>query len=650
VTVTVLAQTVLAQAAGQPATGAISLIWLVPLLPLAGFAVNLAFGRRLKALSGWIATGALTASFVIAVAALLELLSFDAEARTVVLHGWRWFAGVAFDLRFDPLSATLVLVVTGVGSLIHLYSIGYMAHDERKPTYFAWLNLFAAAMLILVLSQNFLVMFLGWEGVGLCSYLLIGFWFDRDGVPAAAKKAFLANRVGDVGFLLAMFLIYQSFGTLDFGDVFARFGEAGTATATATALLLFLACAGKSAQIPLFVWLPDAMAGPTPVSALIHAATMVTAGVFLVARAHPIFEAAPAAQTTVVLIGAGTALLAAVIAIAQDDIKKILAYSTVSQLGYMFIGVGLGPLGYVPGLFHLVTHAFFKAQLFLGAGSVMHGNDDDVDVKHFGGLRKVMPVTWATMGVAWLAILGIPPLSGFFSKEQVLTAAFEQGEAGTVAWAIGVVTAGLTAFYMSRLFFLTFHGKPRWPEGRHPHESAPVMTFPLIVLALLAAVGGVLNLGPDGLLARFLEPVFAGGAAETAARLSVNELVLTALTVGITVIGAAVAWYMYGSGRVDWLALRERNLAGWRVVADKFYVDEAYELVNVKGGGALARGSAWFDEHIIDGGVRDLGRAVLTLGRRTRRLQNGLVRSYAVGVLAGAAIFVGALVLAASLH
>ncbi|HEY8556027.1 MAG TPA: proton-conducting transporter membrane subunit, partial [Actinomycetes bacterium] len=370
------------------------------------------FGQRLRALAGWVATLAVAAAFVVAVAALLELLAQPGDARTQILRGSEWFTSgdlrVAFDLRWDPLSATMALVVTGVSSLIHLYSIGYMADDERRETFFAWLNLFVASMLVLVLAQNFLVMFLGWEGVGLCSYLLVGFWFNRrlllvnplgrlvEGepddtrevwAPPAAKKAFLANRIGDVGFLLAMFLVFATVGSLDFDVVFGRAGSLASGTATAIALLLFMACTGKSAQFPLYVWLPDAMAGPTPVSALIHAATMVTAGVFLVARTHVIFEASGTAQTVVVLVGAGTALLAALIAIGQDDIKKILAYSTVSQLGYMFIGVGLGPIGYAAGMFHLVTHAFFKAQLFLGAGSVMHGNDEDTDIKHFGGLR-----------------------------------------------------------------------------------------------------------------------------------------------------------------------------------------------------------------------------------------------------------------------
>jgi NADH-quinone oxidoreductase subunit L len=649
-------------------------VWLLPLLPLAGFAVNVALGRRLRGLAGWLATALVAASFAIAVAALLELLSHGAEDRTQILRGYRWFTSgdlrVGFDFRWDQLSATMALVVTGVSSLIHLYSIGYMADDDRRATFFAWLNLFVAAMLVLVLAQNFLVMFLGWEGVGLCSYLLIGFWFNRrlpvvqpdarlvEGVPdetqevwapAAAKKAFIVNRVGDVGFLLAMFLIFDRFRSLDFNEVFDQASGLAGGTATAVALLLFLACAGKSAQIPLFVWLPDAMAGPTPVSALIHAATMVTAGVFLVARAHVLFEASPTAQTVVLVVGALTALLAALIAIGQDDIKRILAYSTVSQLGYMFVAVALGPIGYVAGLFHLVTHAFFKAQLFLGAGSVMHGNDDDTDVKHFGGLRKVMPITFLTTAAAWLAIIGFPLTSGFYSKEAILGAAYEHGGFGLFGWAVGAVTAGLTAFYMSRLLFLTFLGEPRWPEGRHPHESRPVMTVPLVVLAVLA-LGGGLVLGGGGFrggpLADFLEPVLAGpeAAAEAPASLG-TELLLAAIAVGVAAVGVLAAWRVYLSRRVDWLALRARYAAAWRLLANKLYIDEIYEFFTVTLGRALAAFLAVnVDQRTIDGAVNGAAGAIGAVASRSRRLQTGLVRTYAVGVLGGAVLIVAFLV------
>jgi NADH-quinone oxidoreductase subunit L len=632
----------------------IRLVWLVPLLPLAGFAVNTLVGRRLRQAAGWLATLLMAAAFAITVAALLELLGRDAGARVSILRGYQWFVSgnlrVAFDLRVDQLSVTLALVVTGVGFLIHLYSIGYMAGDPRRGTYFAWLNLFAAAMLVLVLAQNFLVMFLGWEGVGLCSYLLIGFWFTRSEVPPAAKKAFIANRIGDVGFLIAMFLIFATFGSLDFDRVFGGAGNVAAGTATAIALLLFLACTGKSAQIPLYVWLPDAMAGPTPVSALIHAATMVTAGVFLVARTHVLFEASSAAATTVVVIGALTALLAAVIATAQDDIKRILAYSTVSQLGYMFIAVGLGPIGYAAGIFHLVTHAFFKAQLFLGAGSVMHGNDDSTDIKEFGGLRRLMPITFVTTMAAWLAIIGFPFTAGFYSKDQILGAAFDHGGIGTAAWAIGVLTAGLTGFYMSRLVFLTFFGERRWPQGRHPHESPPVMTVPLVVLGLLALIGGFTLstfTGVGGRIQDFLEPVL-GPVPETGATI-LNAVWLSVIATVLAFLGAGVAWYVYLSGRVSWLELRTRFAGAWRVVAGKLYVDELYEFFTVRLGGALVTFLAGpVDTGVIDGAVEGVAHAVGDGASRGRRLQTGLVRTYAVGVLGGAVLLLAFLVFRSS--
>jgi NADH-quinone oxidoreductase subunit L len=627
-------------------------------------------GQRLRALAGWLATLMVAAAFAIAVAAFVELLGRDAESRTAVLRGYTFITSgdlrVAFDLRWDQLSAVMALVVTGVSSLIHLYSIGYVAHDARRETFFAWLNLFVASMLVLVLAQNFVVMFLGWEGVGLCSYLLIGFWFnrplplvnplgrlvpgepdDRDEVwaPPAAKKAFLANRIGDVGFLLAMFLIFATVGSLDFDDVFGRASGLATGTATAVALLLFLACTGKSAQFPLYVWLPDAMAGPTPVSALIHAATMVTAGVFLVARTHALFEASGTAQTVVVVVGALTALLAAVIAIGQDDLKKILAFSTISQLGYMFIGVGLGPIGYAAGMFHLVTHAFFKAQLFLGAGSVMHGNDDDVDVKHFGGLRAVMPVTFWTTVAAWAAIIGVPFTAGFYSKDQVLAAAFDHGGIGRLAWAVGVLTAGLTAFYMSRYLFLTFLGERRWPEGRHPHESPPVMTVPLIVLGLLALVAGFTLstfTGAGGRFQTFLEPILGQQAHEGT---SATAFWLSATATGVAAVGAIIAWLLYGSRRVDWLAVRARFAPAWRALAERLYVDQVYEFFTVTLGRALAAFLAvTIDQRTIDGAVNGVAELVGTAARSGRRLQSGLVRNYALGVLGGAVLIVAFLV------
>ncbi len=632
----------------------IRLVWLVPLLPLAGFAVNTLVGRRLRQAAGWLATLLMAAAFAITVAVLLELLGRAPDARVAILRGYDWFVSgdlrVAFDLRVDPLSVTLALVVTGVGFLIHLYSVAYMAADARRGSYFAWLNLFAAAMLILVLAQNFLVMFLGWEGVGLCSYLLIGFWFTRPEVPPAAKKAFIANRIGDVGFLIAMFLIFATVGSLDFDRVFGAAGSLAGGTATAIALLLFLACTGKSAQIPLYVWLPDAMVGPTPVSALIHAATMVTAGVFLVARTHVLFEASSAAGATVVVIGALTALLAALIAMVQDDIKRILAYSTVSQLGYMFIAVGLGPIGYAAGIFHLVTHAFFKAQLFLGAGSVMHGNDDATDIKQLGGLRRLMPLTFVTTMAGWLAIIGFPFTAGFYSKDQILGAAFDHGGIGVAAWVIGVLTAGLTGFYMSRLVFLTFFGERRWPEGRHPHESPWVMTLPLLVLGLLALVAGFTLstfTGVGGRIQEFLQPVL-GQAPETGAT-AIDAVWLSVIATATAFVGVGVAWYVYLSGRVLWLAPRARFAGAWRALTGKLYVDELYELFTVRLGRALAGFLAGpVDRGVIDGAVNGLADAVATGASRGRRLQTGMVRTYAVGVLGGAVLLLAFLVVRSS--
>jgi NADH-quinone oxidoreductase subunit L len=612
----------------------------VPLLPLAGFAVNTLLGSRMRRAAGWLATLLVAAAFAITVAAVVELIGRDAGARVAILRGYAWFVSgdlrVAFDLRFDTLSATLALVVTGVGALIHLYSIGYMATDERRATYFAWLNLFAAAMLTLVLAQNFLVMFLGWEGVGLCSYLLIGFWFTRPEVPPAAQKAFIANRIGDIGFLIAMFLIFATFRSLDFDQVFGRAGGLATGTATAIALLLFLACTGKSAQIPLYVWLPDAMVGPT----------MVTAGIFLVARTNVLFQASDAAAATVVVIGALTALLGAVLAIGQDDIKRILAYSTISQLGYMFIGVGLGPIGYAAGIFHLVTHAFFKGQLFLGAGSVMHGNDDATDIKQFGGLRRAMPITFVTTVAAWLAIIGFPFTSGFYSKDQILAAAFHFRGVGYLAWAIGVLTAGITGFYMSRLVFLTFLGEPRWPSGRHPHESGPVMTVPLMVLGLLALIGGFTLstfTGVGGRIQDFLEPVL-GRAPETVAT-TVSDIWLSLIAVALAFAGVGVAWYLYLSGRVPWLAPRARFAGAWRALSNRLYVDQVYELFTVKLGRALTAFLAGpVDQGVVDGAVNDVADGVERAGERGSRLQTGLVRTYAVGVLGGAVLLLAFLV------
>jgi len=477
--------------------------YLVPLAPLVGFTLLLAVGARLRgAAAGWVATAAAAGSFGAALVTFAGLVSEDEHSRsfTQTLFTWLSVGDFRVDaaLLIDPLSVTMALFVTGVGTLIHLYSVGYMRGDPSYARFFTYLNLFMFSMLVLVLADSFLLSFLGWEGVGLCSYLLISFWFERESAAAAGKKAFVTNRIGDFGFMVAMFLLFGALGSLQYATVLGEVSSLSRTTATAVALLLFLGAVGKSAQLPLYVWLPDAMEGPTPVSALIHAATMVTAGVYLMARVAPLLaQSDPFVLTLVAAVGGLTALFAATIACAQNDIKRVLAFSTISQLGYMFLAVGSG--AYVAAIFHMITHAFFKALLFLGAGSVIHGMHDEQNMKRMGGLRRWMPVTWITFMVGWLAIAGVPPLAGFWSKDEILLAAWDRG---TIFWAVGLATALLTAYYMSRQVFLVFYGEARWgapgeagevSHASEPHESPWTMTVPLVVLAVLAAIGGALN-------------------------------------------------------------------------------------------------------------------------------------------------------------
>src|SRR6266480_3591754 len=474
------------------ASGTLSSFWLLIAIPLASAAVLLLLGRRADRWGHWLGVASIGVSFVLGLVYFFALRGLAGPYRAAELKLFD-FANVGsfkvdVNLLFDPLSAIFVLLITGVGFLIHLYAVGYMAHDPGRRRFFGYFNLFAAAMLLLVLGGNYLMTFLGWEGVGLASYLLIAFWYDRPSAATAGKKAFIMNRVGDAGLLLAMFLMVSTFGSLNFADVFSGVGKAGSTTVLMLGLLLLLGACGKSGQFPLQAWLPDALEGPTPVSALIHAATMVTAGVYLIARSNPIFSANHTAQTVVVAIGAFTLMFGAIIGCAKDDIKRVLAWSTVSQIGYMFLGVGLGGVAYALALIHLLAHGFFKAGLFLGAGSVMHAMNDQTDIRRFGGLWRYLRITWITFGLAWLAILGIPPLSGFFSKDPIIEAAFNRE--GWTGWLFGtaaLVGAGLTAFYMTRLFVLTFHGPKRWTDEVHPHESPPVMTVPLILLAIGSA-------------------------------------------------------------------------------------------------------------------------------------------------------------------
>jgi NADH-quinone oxidoreductase subunit L len=529
----------------------------------------------------------------------------------------------------------MALVVTGVGSLIHLYAVGYMHGDPRFSRFFTYLNLFAASMLTLVLAGNYAMLFLGWELVGLCSYLLISFWFVRPAAAAAGKKAFVVNRIGDFGFMIALMLIFRAFGTLSFGGIFERAGgELTIPLATAIGLLLLVGAAGKSAQVPLYVWLPDAMEGPTPVSALIHAATMVTAGVYVVARSAAIFELAPIARGTVAVIGAITAIWAASIAIAQTDIKRVLAYSTISQLGYMFLAVGAA--GYVAGLFHLMTHAFFKALLFLGAGSVIHALGDQQDMGRMGGLRKAMPVTAATMAVATLAIAGIPPLAGFWSKDEILGVVFAKGGMFSLLWIVGLVTALLTAFYMTRQYVLVFLGAPRWEPGTHPHESPKVMTVPLLILALLSVVGGLLNTPFRTSLEHFLEPSFEGITATHAPEGVGLFLLLAGLSVMAGVAGITAGYLAYNRPETLWRRFQAGFGRLWEAWENAYRIDDLYGAVLVKPGKRLAeRGAFSLDLGVVDGLVNGVGGMVRGGGRLGRRLQTGFVRSYGAIFTAG---------------
>jgi NADH-quinone oxidoreductase subunit L len=607
------------------------MVSLLILLPLGGSALLLAFGRRLpEPWAGLLGTLTVGAGFVFAAVAGWDFLTGAGHATTVPWFDWLAPLGVSAGLLWDPLSALMALVVTGVGALIHLYSIGYMKGDPRFGRFFAYMNLFVASMLILVLADGFALLFVGWELVGLCSYLLISFWFEKPAAAAAGKKAFVVNRVGDAGFLVALMLVFAAFGSLNYEEVLGRASsELSTGLATAITLLLLMGAAGKSAQFPLYVWLPDAMEGPTPVSALIHAATMVTAGVFMVARTGALFDLAPASAAVVACVGIGTALYAATIAVAQHDIKRVLAYSTISQLGYMFAGVGAG--AYVAGMFHLTTHAFFKALLFLGAGAVIHALAGEQDLRRMGGLWRKLPVTAATMVVAWLAISGIPPLSGFWSKDEILATIFARGGAWWVIWALGEITALITAFYMSRMIYLTFFGEKRWAEGAHPHEAPRVMAFSLAALAVLSLGAGVVNTPWRPGLEHFLEPAFEG--LEMAHLPSAGtQWVLAAISAGMALLGILLAAAAYLRGRRP-----AEEGAAWDLVRRGYRVDEGYARVFAAGGGAMARFAAdTVDQKGVDGLVNGVGVLVRTVGERLRPLQTGFVRQYGLGIVAGA--------------
>ncbi|KQV71611.1 NADH:ubiquinone oxidoreductase subunit L [Nocardioides sp. Root122] len=616
---------------GLPLLGAVLLLAVAPFLPAS---VRETFDRR----GHLVGTAAAVASFVLSLVLFLALLGRGEEERQVGQHLYTWFEtgslSVGMDLLYDQLAALFLLLITGVGSLIHVYAIGYMEHDPRRRRFFGYLNLFVAAMLTLILSANFVGLFLGWEGVGLASYLLIGFWQHKPSAAAAAKKAFVINRVGDIGLSLAIALMFATFGTTDFAGVSEHAGDASQDTLTALGLLLLLGACGKSAQVPLQAWLLDAMEGPTPVSALIHAATMVTAGVYLVVRANFIFELAPIAQTAVVVVATVTLLWGAILGCAKDDIKKALAGSTMSQIGYMMLAAGLGPVGYPFAIFHLLTHGFFKANMFLGAGSVMHGMDDDVDMRHYGALNKAMPVTFLTFAMGYLAIIGFPGFSGFWSKDRIIETALADN---LLVGLLAMLGAGITAFYMTRLMLMTFFTEKRWEADVHPHESPKVMTVPLVVLAALSVLGGVLLLGDW--IVNWLEPV-TGHAEHHEPPLP--ALVITLLIVGVVAIGIAAAWFLVGKRDVPREAPRDVSFATRAARAD-LYGDAINDAVVVRPGASLVGGLTTFDRVGVDGVVEGGSAAVGGLSNVMRRLQNGFVRSYALSLLGGALLVVLAL-------
>ena len=619
----------------------IDLLWLIIALPLAA-AVFLHFlGRYLKEpLSGWLASAAIGGSFAVAVAAAIPFIQGGEHGETLMLWEWMPAIGAGFEILWDPLSALMTLIVTGVGVLIHVFAIGYMHGDERFHRFFTYLNLFAASMLTLVLANNFAMLFVGWELVGLCSYLLIGFWYTRSAPPPAAKKAFVVNRIGDFGFMVGLMIVFTTFGTLSYTGVFDRAGDVlSPGMATAIGLLFLVGAAGKSAQLPLYVWLPDAMEGPTPVSALIHAATMVTAGVYVIARSAAIYELSTVAQVTVATIGAFTALWAASIALAQRDIKRVLAYSTISQLGYMFLAVGA--TAYVAGIFHLMTHAFFKALLFLGAGSVIHAMNDEQDMHKMGGLFKRLPVTAWTMGIATLAIAGIPPLAGFWSKDEILGSAFARGGWFSVLWVVGLLTALLTAFYMTRQWVMVFLGSPRWAEGVEPHESPRVMTVPLVILAGLSVVGGLINTPLRLTLEHFLDPAFELVTLQHPPEGLGMFVLLAGLSVVAGLAGAAAAFVTYRQPHTAWRDFEEGLEPLWGTWEEAYRVDDIYGRAIVSPGRRAAEVAAFnVDLPVIDGAVNGVGRLVRGLGDWARPLQTGFVRSYAALFLAGTVVVV----------
>ena len=624
----------------------LDLIWLIPVLPLAGALINLILGRKLgDPRAGWVATIATASSFLVTVLAYFEMLGRPAEERSHVATMFSWIrvGSLQVDLAVlaDPLSIVMALFVTGISTLIHLYAIGYMHGDNKFSKFFLYLNLFVFSMLLLVLGENLLVTFLGWEGVGACSYFLISFWHTRDSAAVAGKKAFVTNRIGDFGVMAAMFLAFNSLGTLSYNAIndSAHSGELAAVTATAIGLLLFVGACGKSAQLPLYLWLPDAMEGPTPVSALIHAATMVTSGVFLMTRMSPVLHASYEwVPTVIAVVGAATALFAATVAVAQNDIKKVLAYSTVSQLGYMFLAVGSG--AYVAAIFHMVTHAFFKALLFLGSGSVIHGMHHEQDMRRMGALRKVMPVTAFTFIIGWLAIAGVPPFAGFWSKDEILLYVYANNRG---LYVVGLITALLTAFYMTRQVIMVFFGKAKWNDhsaehGSHgdltPHESSWVMLTPLVMLAGLSVVGGAMQL-PFGKKFNFLERWLAPVVEESEAHIGEtwayqNKYLLLVVAIIVAVVGIAASIAVYAK---SWIKPIEP-----KVLEQAWYYDNAASRLIAGPGARTFNLIAWIDANIVDGTVNGVGKLIRNIATSLRRAQSGFVRAYALLISFGAVV------------
>jgi NADH-quinone oxidoreductase subunit L len=646
------------------------MLLLIPLLPLVGFMLNASFGRRLtKTAAGVIACGAMLVSFAVSVAGVAKLVAREPESRVIAQRVFTWITSgdfsVGLTLRLDPLSSVMILIITGIGLLIHIYSTAYMHEetDAEYARYFSYLNLFAAFMLVLVLGANFLVMFVGWEGVGLCSYLLIGFWYQKQSASDAGKKAFIVNRIGDWGFLLGVLLTFVRFGSLDFQDVArgaaALSPETTFGTMSVITLLMFVGATGKSAQIPLYVWLPDAMEGPTPVSALIHAATMVTAGVYMIGRNAVLFSHAPLTLTIVAIVGTATALLAGTIGLVQNDIKRVLAYSTVSQLGYMFLAMGVG--AYASGIFHLYTHAFFKALLFLGSGAVIHALGGEQDMRKMGGLRKELPITYWTFIVGAVAIAGIPPFAGFFSKDEILYRTYASGH--TVLWVVGVLTALLTATYMFRLVFMTFHGE-RSPlasasthgdhadpmdhsdsvdrvdhAGTHLHDAPPAMAVALIVLAIGSVAAGWAGIG--GRFEHFLEPSFGAAAGEAVEGGPETTLMIVSVVVALAGIGMAAYFFLVNRRAADRAAAQLSGVH--RLLSNKYYVDDVYDAAIVQPIYIVSEDGLWkgVDVGVIDRTVNGVASAVAGSGEVLRRLQTGSVRAYAVSIFLGGVLILG---------